>query len=139
MGSFVDFYALKFLRLSLYNLVGFKEQGSPTRKISDVIPSSLGTLFLDIGWKAFCDVLDDLAEIATSSKFPKIATFHIETCNVLSSPEEGIKVEWLQQRCREVGVACHVHDTKSREYMEGIRLRKSLWPQCEAEDLDYSS
>ncbi|KUL92176.1 hypothetical protein ZTR_02560 [Talaromyces verruculosus] len=139
MGSFVDFSALKFLRLSLYNLVGFKEQGSPTRKISDVIPSSLETLFLDIKWEDFCDVLDDLAEIATSRKFPKIATFHIETCNELRSLEEGVKVQWLQQRCREVGVACHVHDTKSREYMEGIWLRKSLWPQCEAENLDYSS
>lgn len=139
MGSFVDFSALKFLRLSFYNLVGLKEQGSPTRKISDVIPSSLETLFLDIGWGDFCNVLDDLAEIATSRKFPKIATFHIETCNELSSLEEDVKVEWLQQRCREVGVVCHVHNIRSREYMEGIRLRKCLWPQCEAEDLNYSS
>lgn len=138
MGSFIDFSALKFLRLSLYNLIGLKEQGSPTRKISDVIPSSLETLFLDIGWKGFCDVLDDLAEIATSRKFSKIATFHIETCSKLGSSEEDAKVEWLQQRCREAGVACHIHDTRSREYMEGIRLRNSLWPQCEAEDLNYS-
>ncbi|KAJ5627931.1 hypothetical protein N7490_010159 [Penicillium lividum] len=138
MGSFVEFSALEFLRLKLYNLVGLKEQGSPTRKISDVIPSSLETLFLDISWKDFCDILDDLAEIATSRRFSKIARFHIETCNDWSSPEENVKVEWLQQRCREVGVACHVHDTRSREYMEGIRLQNSLWPQCEAEYLDYS-
>ncbi|CEJ61839.1 hypothetical protein PMG11_10356 [Penicillium brasilianum] len=138
MGSFVDFSALKFLRLSLYNLVGLKEQGSLKRKISDVISSSLDTLFLDIRWEDFCDVLDDLAEIATSGKFPTIATVHIETYKQSSSPEEDVKVEWLQQRCQEVGVACHVHDTRSREYMEGIRLRKSLWPQCEAEDPNYA-
>ncbi|KAJ5984351.1 hypothetical protein N7481_006450 [Penicillium waksmanii] len=138
MGSFVDFAALKFLRLYLPNLVGINEQGLPARKISDVIPSSLETLFLDIWWDWFIDVLDDLAEIATSRKFSKIATFHIETCNSKpSSPEEDAKVDWLQQRCREVGVACHVHDVRTWEDMEGIQLRNSLWPQCEAEDLEF--
>ncbi|CAI7603462.1 unnamed protein product [Penicillium pancosmium] len=140
MGSFVDFYNLKFLRLSLPNLVGLNEQGSSARKICDVIPSSLETLFLDIAWGAFFDVWDDLAEIATSRKFSKIATFYIEGHNI-SEPEDVAKVEWLQQRCREVGVACHVKDLVRVRghiaYLEDTRLRNSLWPRCEAEDLGY--
>lgn len=139
MGSFVDFSALKFLHLSLYNLVGYDEQGSLAHKISDVIPSSLETLFLHLGWKGFCDVLDDLAWIATSRKFSKLCTVHIETYYESSSPEEIFKVEWLQRRCREGGVTCHMHYEKSRGYMESIRLQNSLWPQCEAEYLNYSS
>lgn len=140
MGSFVDFSALKFIRLYLPNLVGFNEQDSPARKISDVIPSSLETLVLDIAWGGFFDVLDDLAEIATSRKFSKIATFYIEGCNI-SEPEVVAKVEWLQQTCREVGVACHVKDLRRVRghiaYLEDIRFRNSLWPRCEAEDLGY--
>ncbi|KAJ5257091.1 hypothetical protein N7478_013195 [Penicillium angulare] len=138
MGSFVDFSALKLLRLSLYNLIVFDDQGSPTRKISDVIPSSLEILFLDIAWEGFCDALKDLADIATSGKFSKIAALHIETSNELSSPEKDEKVEWLQHRCREVGVACHIYNRRSRDYWEDIRLWHSLWTQCEAEDLTYS-
>jgi hypothetical protein len=140
MGSFVNFSALRFLRLSLPNLVGLNEQGSLARKISDVIPSSLETLFLDIAWGGFFDVLDDLVEIATSRKFSKIATFYIEGYNI-SEPEDVAKVELLQQRCREVGVACHVKDLERVRghigYLEDIRFRNSLWPRCEAEDLGY--
>ncbi|KAE8168629.1 hypothetical protein BDV40DRAFT_2289 [Aspergillus tamarii] len=138
MGSFVGFSALKFIRLSLSNLVGLNGEGSYARKISDVIPSSLETLFLDVGSKALFDVVDDLAEIATPRKFSKLTTLHVETYKIHST-ENAAKVAWLQQRCREVGVACYVHDRDHRDYMEGIRLRNSLWSECEAENLDYSN
>lgn len=138
MGPFVDFSALKFIRLSLSNLVGLDEQGSLKRKISDVAPSSLETLFLELAWEGFCDVVDDLAWIATSKKFFKFSTLHIQTYYESSDPEENLKVEWLRRRCRESGVTCHMHHEINRGHRESIRLLDSLWPHCEAEDLNYS-
>ncbi|KAJ5752938.1 hypothetical protein N7520_009855 [Penicillium odoratum] len=129
MGSFVDFSALKILRLRLINLVGLNEQGSLARKISDVIPLSLETLFLDMYWQDFRDFLDDLAEIAISRRFSKIATVHIETYSKCILPQLNPKVEWLQQRFREVGVACHVH-TRIRESMEDIGFGTAFGPSA---------
>lgn len=139
MGSFVDFSALKFLRIFFPNLVGLNDQCLPERNISDVIPSSLETLYLDIDRDSFLGVLDDLAEMATSKKFSKLTTLHVDTFDVFKTPEGITKIEWLQEKCQEVGVALHVHDPKEmrKTFEEQIRFQNSLWPKCAAEELNY--
>lgn len=148
IGSFVDFLALKAIAINLPSLagvdyVGWNIRENPPRKVrklENVLPSSLETLYLILD-ERFCfgEALDDLAELVGSNNFPRLAAIHL---NRVFKAENRAKVEWLKQICCEAGIfGCFSH--KAREYrynvlwMLSCRCLEPIWPFNKAEELGW--
>ncbi|CAG7947273.1 unnamed protein product [Penicillium nalgiovense] len=126
MGSFVDFTALRLICVSLPNLVGFDESKLPLRKLRDVLPSSLETLFLSLDEdESFEVAMDQLAELAASESFPKLAAIYLEYYE-LRKPENAARLEWLEQRCQEASVFCFPHSSKG--CIQQKQMMRVIWP-----------
>jgi hypothetical protein len=111
MGSFIDFTALKLVCASLPNIVGFNELNLPVRRLQDVLPSSLETLYLSLGFNGdanFDAAIDQLAELAISERFPRLAEIHLEYYDI-GKPENVARFEWLEERCQGASVLCLPH------------------------------
>ncbi|KAJ5504781.1 hypothetical protein N7463_007655 [Penicillium fimorum] len=104
MESFVDFTALNVICASLASLVGVDELNVPVRKLPDVLPSSLETLCVAVdGDDSLNGAIDQLAELAASRNFSKLATIHLEY-NQFREPRNAMRLEWLEQRRQEASV-----------------------------------
>ncbi|KAJ6186193.1 hypothetical protein N7519_007494 [Penicillium mononematosum] len=130
MGSFADFTALRLICISLPNLVGFDERKLPLRKLRNVLPSSLETLFLSLGEdESFEIAMDQLADLATSESLPKLAVIYLEYYE-LRKRENVARLAWLEQRCQEASVLCFPHSSKG--CIEQKQMMRVMWPDNEA-------
>ncbi|OQE26027.1 hypothetical protein PENFLA_c007G02920 [Penicillium flavigenum] len=130
MGSFADFTALRLICISLPNLVGFDERKLPLRKLRDVLPSSLETLFLSLCEDESLEVATNhLAELVASESFPKLAVIYLEYYE-LRKPENVARLEWLEQRCQDASVLCFPHSSKG--CMQQKQMMRVIWPDNEA-------
>jgi hypothetical protein len=137
MGSFVDFTALRLLCASFDNLVGLDEHGLHVQKLGDVLPSSLETLYVSLeGDRNFNAAIDQLAELAASESFPKLATIHLEHWD-LKKPENAARYEWLEQRCQQASVLCFSHQSTWWTEGEEQEMMELMWPDNEARPLRY--
>jgi len=148
IGSFVDFTAMKAIAMTLPGLVGIdyvdwnipENTARKVRKLEDVLPSSLETLYLilDEG-PSFGEALDDLAELAVSEKFPRLAAIHLDR---VRKAENLAKHMWLREICREAGIrGCFSHRVRGYRYDWSWMLKgkclEPIWPFNEAEDLGW--
>jgi hypothetical protein len=113
MGSFADFSVLKTICLLLPNLVGFDGNKRPMRKLSDVLPHSLETLYLiinrDSDGNGFpVDAMDHLIELASAEGFPQLAAIHIEASGI-RDPGSLSKLQWTKRTCEEAGKSFFIH------------------------------
>ncbi|KAJ5205542.1 hypothetical protein N7491_003830 [Penicillium cf. griseofulvum] len=132
MGSFVNFTALRLICASFGNLVGLDEHGLHVQKLGNVLPSSLETLYISLdGDQNFNAAIDQLAELAASKRFPKLATIHLEYWN-FKEPENAARYEWLEERCQRASVLCFSHNSKCWTKGEEEEMMELLWPHNEA-------
>lgn len=117
MGTFVDFIALKTICATFPNLVGLNEGNIPVRKLHDVLPRSLETLYLlqleeD---ESFPQAMEQLVELAISKGFSRLAAIHFDFYKIDKS-ENIAKLEWVKQKCEEAGVLLFSHWSKGWFY-----------------------
>lgn len=110
MGTFVDFITLKTICASFPNLVGFDEGNIPVRKLHDVLPRSLETLYLlsleeD---ESFPQAMEQLVDLAISKEFSRLVAIHFDFYRI-NKPENIAKREWARQKCEEAGVPLFTH------------------------------
>ncbi|KAJ5984012.1 hypothetical protein N7481_006111 [Penicillium waksmanii] len=110
MGSFADFPVLKTICLLVPNLVGFDENKRPMRKLLDVLPHSLETLYLIINREGngLLDAMEQLVELASAEKFPNLAAIHIEARGI-QSPKSHSKLQGTKRACEEAGKSFFIH------------------------------
>lgn len=137
MGNFSDYLALKTICLPFPNLVGLNEQNMPIRRLVDVLPCSLKTIYLMLNdGSNFMEAIMQLMELADCDDFPEMTALHLE-CSGVSSTYEMTKLEWLQQRCEAANKSFSVHFSKGWFY--GLQ-KPTGWifgPDNEAERLGY--
>jgi hypothetical protein len=111
MGSFADFSVLKTICLLLPNLVGFDENERPVRKLLDVLPHSLETLYLIINKESdgLLDVMEQLVELASAEGFPNLEAIHIEGWTIQSA-EAHAKLQWTKRACEEAQKSFFIHN-----------------------------
>lgn len=111
MGSFADFSALKTICLLLPNLVGFDENKRPMRKLIDVLPRSLETLYLIINRddEGLLDAMDQLVELATAEGFPNLVAIHIEEW-MIRNADSYAKLQSTKRTCEEAGKSFFAHN-----------------------------
>ncbi|KAJ5517470.1 hypothetical protein N7527_009030 [Penicillium freii] len=136
MGTFVDFIALETICLTFPSLVEVNEHRLPIRKLGDLLPCSLKTLYLmlDTGGPAFMEAITQLGDLATRDDFSKLTAIYIEYYAIRSTDEEE-KLEWLKQRCEAAGKSFYVYFSKG--WFLGAR-KPSAWifgPDNEAQDM----
>ncbi|KAJ5239672.1 hypothetical protein N7468_004291 [Penicillium chermesinum] len=147
MGSFAEFTALKALAITLPGLVGVAYGGNrhedpprKLRKLQDVLPSSLETLYLDLDERfCFSQALDDLSDLVASREFPQLVTIHL---NRVIKHENREKVAWLKKVCEKAGVqGFFSHKHRGYRYdvlwMLSNRSLEPIWPFNRAEDLGW--
>lgn len=115
MGTFIEFTALKFICSQFPMLVGFDESGRPRRKLRDVLPCSLETLFLslDVPLKdddSFMEAIVQLVELTKAEGFPNLKVIYFEYGRADSElPDEMAKLEWLKKKCEEADKSLFIH------------------------------
>ncbi|KAJ5595834.1 hypothetical protein N7450_002292 [Penicillium hetheringtonii] len=116
VGNFNDYLALKTICLPFPNLVGLNEQNMPIRRLVDVLPCSLKTIYLTLNdGSNFMEAIMQLMELADCDDFPEMTALHLE-CSGVSSTYEMTKLEWLQQRCEAANKSFSVHFSKGWFY-----------------------
>lgn len=125
LGSFADFTALKFLYARAANLLGLDMDGSSARKLKDVLPPSLETLYLRPDED---DFFEQLIELIGSGNVPKLSALYLEIDRG-NDPEQPERLELLKQKCFENGILFDVPRTTDPDvwYYWG-----DVWPLGEA-------
>ncbi|KAJ5218150.1 uncharacterized protein N7498_000249 [Penicillium cinerascens] len=129
MGSFADFTALKFLYARAANLVGLDMDDNPARRLKDVLPPSLETLYLRLRKE---DGFEQLIEFIGSEDVPKLSALYLEIDRG-NDPEQPERLEFLKQLCLEKGILFHVPDTTD---FEAWHYWGDVWPLGEASYLE---
>ncbi|KAJ6120342.1 hypothetical protein N7523_004622 [Penicillium sp. IBT 18751x] len=131
MGSFVDFTALKLICASLPNFVEFDDRNLPVRDLRNALPPDLETLYLSVSRdEVFNEAIVQLAELAASRSFPRLASRYLEYY-LLGKPGNIGKLDWLEQKCQNAGILCIFHD--SEKWVQGQKQRLGIiWPCNEA-------
>lgn len=125
LGSFAGFTALKFLYVHAVNLVGLDMHGNPARRLKDVLPPSLETLYL----RPFKDnCFEQLIEFIRSEEDSKLSALYLEI-DKGNDPDQPERLELLKQTCLENGILLDVPRTTDPDawYYWG-----DVWPLGEA-------
>ena len=132
LGSFVDFHALKFLRISLPTIAREEDKPQIAHDLRTLLPSSLQTLslcncdHLSVEW-----VVDQFDGLLDSRYFPRLTYLALEGCirvNTLEATqsEEKRQLQTLRHKCGEAGIQFVDYYTNGWRDFDKIL---SLWPR----------
>lgn len=139
-GSLVDFTVLKDIRIRLPNLLDIRYQSEPTSPLTEVLPSSLESLYVEGCKENNLSILLSQLELVIKdrkTRFPSLTRLDVEGFfhdeedyedsgyDENSSGEKYIKpriyesTEVLRSTCEKAGIEFHIRDRVVAESMEG--------------------
>ncbi|RJE27580.1 hypothetical protein PHISCL_00005 [Aspergillus sclerotialis] len=139
-GSLVDFTALKDIRIRLPNLLDIRYQNEPTSPLTEVLPSSLESLYVEGCKENNLSILLSQLELVIKdrkTRFPSLARLDVEGFfhdeedyedsgyDENSSGEKFIKpriyesTEALRSTCEKAGIEFYIRDRVVAESMKG--------------------